>query len=91
MATMRDIALLAGVSTATVSHVVNGTKKLSPETTERVLMAIQEANYTPNTLRNPYAAGKPIQSAFLLKISADFRLPESSAESMKHSPSPATA
>ena len=50
MATMRDVAQLAGVSTATVSHVVNGTKKLSPETTEKVLMAIAEANYTPNTL-----------------------------------------
>ena len=49
MATMRDVAQLAGVSTATVSHVVNGTKKLSPETTEKVLMAIAEANYTPNT------------------------------------------
>ena len=47
MATMKEIADLAGVSTATVSHVVNGTKKLSPETTERVLMAIQQLNYTP--------------------------------------------
>lgn len=35
MATMKEIADLAGVSTATVSHVVNGTKKISPETTER--------------------------------------------------------
>ena len=58
MATMRDIALLAGVSTATVSHVVNGTKKLSPETTERVLMAIQEANYTPNTLAKSLRSGQ---------------------------------
>ena len=58
MATMRDIAILAGVSTATVSHVVNGTKKLSPETTERVLMAIQEANYTPNTLAKSLRSGQ---------------------------------
>lgn len=58
MATMRDVAQLAGVSTATVSHVVNGTKKLSPETTERVLMAIAEANYTPNTLAKSLRSGQ---------------------------------
>lgn len=58
MATMRDVALLAGVSTATVSHVVNGTKKLSPETTERVLMAIAQANYTPNTLAKSLRSGQ---------------------------------
>ncbi len=48
MATIKDIARLAGVSTATVSHVVNGTKKLSPGTTHRVLAAIDQAHYTPN-------------------------------------------
>ena len=58
MATMRDVAQLAGVSTATVSHVVNGTKKLSPETTEKVLMAIAEANYTPNTLAKSLRCGQ---------------------------------
>ena len=58
MATMRDVAQLAGVSTATVSHVVNGTKKLSPETTEKVLMAIAEANYTPNTLAKSLRSGQ---------------------------------
>jgi len=58
MATMRDVAILAGVSTATVSHVVNGTKKLSPETTERVLMAIAEVNYTPNTLAKSLRSGQ---------------------------------
>ncbi len=58
MATMRDVAALAGVSTATVSHVINGTKKLSPETTERVLMSIAEANYTPNTLAKSLRSGQ---------------------------------
>ncbi|MBQ7886124.1 MAG: LacI family DNA-binding transcriptional regulator, partial [Clostridia bacterium] len=49
MATMKDVAQLAGVSTATVSHVINGTKKLSAATTERVLLAISQAKYRPNT------------------------------------------
>ena len=58
MATMRDVALLAGVSTATVSHVINGSKKLSPETTERVLQAIAQVNYTPNTLAKSLRLGQ---------------------------------
>ncbi len=58
MATMRDVALLAGVSTATVSHVINGSKKLSPETTERVLRAISQVNYTPNTLAKSLRLGQ---------------------------------
>ena len=58
MATMKDVAELAGVSTATVSHVVNGTKRISPETTERVLMAIAQVNYTPNTLAKSLRSGQ---------------------------------
>lgn len=58
MATMRDVAILAGVSTATVSHVINGSKKLSPETTERVLRAISQVNYKPNTLAKSLRVGQ---------------------------------
>lgn len=50
MATIKEIAMHAGVSIATVSYVLNGTKKLSKETTERVNQAIQELNYIPNTV-----------------------------------------
>lgn len=58
MATMRDVAELAGVSTATVSHVINGSKKLSPETTEHVLRAISQVNYMPNTLAKSLRMGQ---------------------------------
>lgn len=58
MATMRDVAILAGVSTATVSHVINGSKKLSSETTEKVLRAISEVNYKPNTLAKSLRLGQ---------------------------------
>ena len=58
MATMRDVAELAGVSTATVSHVINGSKKLSPETTERVLHAISQVNYMPNTVAKSLRMGQ---------------------------------
>ena len=58
LATMRDVASLAGVSTATVSHVVNGTKKISPETVEKVLMAISKVNYQPNTVAKSLRMGQ---------------------------------
>ena len=58
MATMRDVALLAGVSTATVSHVINGSKNISADTTERVLQAISQVNYKPNTLAKSLRMGQ---------------------------------
>lgn len=45
MATMKDIAKLAGVSTSTVSHVINKTRFVSEEISERVKNAAQELNY----------------------------------------------
>lgn len=48
MATITDIAKMAGVSTSTVSHVVNKTRFVSPELVERVEKAIQELDHPPN-------------------------------------------
>jgi LacI family transcriptional regulator len=48
MATVHDVARRAGVSTSTVSHVVNGTRFVSDELRERVLAAMRELDYTPN-------------------------------------------
>ncbi|MEZ3182506.1 LacI family transcriptional regulator [Streptomyces pimonensis] len=50
MATMADVALSAGVSVATVSHVLNDTRPVLPHTRRAVLDAIEELGYTPNTL-----------------------------------------
>ena len=58
MATMKKVAELAGVSTATVSHVINGTKKFPLPTTERVLAAIAQVNYTPNTIAKSLRSGQ---------------------------------
>jgi DNA-binding LacI/PurR family transcriptional regulator len=46
--TIRDVAKIAGVSSATVSYVVNGINKVSEETKERVLEAIKQLNYQPD-------------------------------------------
>ncbi|BDM68063.1 LacI family transcriptional regulator [Streptomyces nigrescens] len=50
MTTMMDVARRAGVSVATVSHVLNGTRPVRPDTRAAVLGAIEELGYTPNTL-----------------------------------------
>ncbi|MDV9168770.1 LacI family DNA-binding transcriptional regulator [Streptomyces sp. W16] len=50
MATMVDVARSAGVSVATVSHVLNDTRPVLPSTRQAVLSAIEELGYIPNTL-----------------------------------------
>ncbi|MFI7100282.1 LacI family DNA-binding transcriptional regulator [Streptomyces sp. NPDC050161] len=50
MTTMADVARRAGVSVATVSHVLNDTRPVRPDTRAAVLGAIDELGYTPNTL-----------------------------------------
>ena len=46
--TMRDVAELAGVSKATVSHVINETRFVEEATKARVLSAIRTLGYRPN-------------------------------------------
>ncbi len=48
--TIKDVANLAGVSTATVSYVINGTQKITDETRERVEKAMRELKYRPSAL-----------------------------------------
>lgn len=46
--TIKDVAAAAKVSTATVSHVLNGTRFVSRETKDRVLTTIKEMGYVPS-------------------------------------------
>jgi len=48
--TMKDVAGRAGVSTATVSHVINDTRFVEDETKQRVLQAIAELGYRPSAV-----------------------------------------
>ena len=48
MATIKDVALKAGVSTATVSHVINDSRAVTPETRKKVRQAIKELKYRPD-------------------------------------------
>ena len=45
MATIHDVAKRAGVAISTVSNMINGTKYVSPETTARIVAAIEELGY----------------------------------------------
>ena len=47
---IRDIAKLAGVSTATVSRVLNHPELTSPEIRARVQAIVQEHHYVPNQM-----------------------------------------
>lgn len=48
MATIKDVALLSGVSVATVSRVINNSPKASRASREAVSKAMAELNYHPN-------------------------------------------
>jgi len=45
---MKDVAKKAGVSTATVSHVINKTRFVGAGTKKKVLEVMKELNYYPN-------------------------------------------
>lgn len=50
MATIVEVARLAGVSTSTVSHVLNGTRNVEPHTRKKVLDAIEKTGYRQDAL-----------------------------------------
>src|SRR5579884_110574 len=58
MANIDDVAKLAGVSTATVSAVLNGQDVVKPQTRRRVNEAIRKLNYHPNLFARSLARGR---------------------------------
>lgn len=57
---------MAEVSTATVSHVLNGTRYVSPRLTERVQTAMAELNYQPNAVAQSLRRRKTLTLGLLL-------------------------
>ncbi|CNI57468.1 transcriptional repressor RbsR [Yersinia pekkanenii] len=47
---MKDVARLAGVSTSTVSHVINKNRFVSDPIRDKVLAAVKQLNYAPSAL-----------------------------------------
>ena len=58
MATIYDVSLLAGVSLATVSRVVNNTGKVSDKTRQKVHDAMAQLDYRPNTIAQSLASNR---------------------------------
>jgi DNA-binding LacI/PurR family transcriptional regulator len=56
-ATLRDVAVLAGVSHQTVSRVVNSDERVRPVTRQRVEAAIAELDFRPNAIARFMATG----------------------------------
>ena len=71
IATMRDVAERAGVSVTTVSHVINQSRPVSDELRERVLLAMQELGYQPNTLARSLRRGETKTIGIIVPDSAN--------------------
>jgi LacI family transcriptional regulator len=65
LATLSDVAKLAGVSPMTVSRVVNGEVNVSAATRDLVNAAIASLNYVPNQTARRLAGSRPIRIGFL--------------------------
>ncbi|MFC7527295.1 LacI family DNA-binding transcriptional regulator [Actinoplanes sp. GCM10030250] len=64
--TLRDVAELAGVSSRTVSNVVNGYANVTERTRVRVQRAVEELGYRPNVLARNLAQGRSGQIALVV-------------------------
>lgn len=71
MATIREVAEIAGVSPTTVSHVVNNTRFVSEDVRRRVSAAMRELNYRPNALARSLRRGETHTLGLILPDSAN--------------------
>ncbi|MDI9228525.1 LacI family DNA-binding transcriptional regulator, partial [Serratia bockelmannii] len=71
MATMKDVARLAGVSTSTVSHVINNNRFVSEQVREKVEQAIRELNYAPSALARSLKINQTRTIGMLLTASSN--------------------
>lgn len=75
--TRQDVAKLAGVSTATISYVINnGPRPVSEETRKRILDAIEQLNYKPNRLARGLTTGRTQSIGFIIPDISDPFFPE---------------
>ena len=73
MAGIRDVANEAGVSVATVSYVLNGTRTVSADTAEMVRAAAKKLNYMPNYSARMLRTRKSNSVAFIMhRVNNDF-------------------
>lgn len=72
MTTIYDVARAAGVSTTTVSHVLNGTRHVNEETKNRVQAAISRLGYQPSSLARALVVQETQTIALVVPDSVQF-------------------
>ncbi|WEG11192.1 LacI family DNA-binding transcriptional regulator [Pullulanibacillus sp. KACC 23026] len=76
MVRIKDVAEKANVSTATVSHVINNTGKISKETQKKVQKVIKELNYQPNRIAKSLKLKKTNTIGVIVEDITVFNAPE---------------
>ncbi len=71
-ASMKDVARLADVSTATVSHVINNTRNVNPETRRKVLKAIDDLRYNVNPVARNLRSGSSGMIGYVVSNLANY-------------------
>ncbi|EFM18651.1 transcriptional regulator, LacI family [Pantoea sp. aB] len=71
LSTMKDVARLAGVSTSTVSHVINNNRFVSDGVREKVEQAIRHLNYAPSALARSLKINQTHTIGMLLTTSSN--------------------
>ncbi|MDP4300203.1 LacI family DNA-binding transcriptional regulator [Leptothrix discophora] len=79
MATIHDVAQLAGVSIKTVSRVVNREPRISPETFEKVSRAIEMLGYEPHRGARLMRSGKSGLIGFITGLFSDIEVAKTRA------------
>lgn len=68
---MKDVARLAGVSTSTVSHVINNDKFVSNAIREKVDVAVKMLNHAPSALARSLRLNQTYTTGMLLTASSN--------------------
>lgn len=70
-ATIKDVALAAGVDVSTVSRAIHGNTRISSETRDRVAVAIRDLDYRPNVAARAMVTRKTHTFGFLVPDLSD--------------------
>ncbi|PYG85767.1 LacI family transcriptional regulator [Ruminiclostridium sufflavum DSM 19573] len=71
-ASIKDVAIKSGVSVATVSHVINNTRFVSEATKNKILTAMEELKYVPNSMARSLRTNKTKTVALLIPDISNF-------------------
>lgn len=69
---IKDVAVLSGVSVATVSHVINNTRYVSDSTKKKILASMEQLKYVPNSMARSLRTNKTKTIALLIPDISNF-------------------